>query len=88
MRRVNTTVVAAQDETVVLGGLISESKGFTTSKIPLLGDIPIIGNLFKTTSREEKRTELIVFLKPTIITNIDQASKITEDLKKQLKWLK
>ena len=88
MRRINTTVVAAQGETIVLGGLISESKGFTVSKIPILGDIPLLGMLFKTTSKDNKKTELIIFLKPTIITNIDQAAKITNDLKKELKWLK
>jgi general secretion pathway protein D len=88
MRRINTTVVASQGETIVLGGLISESKGFTVSKIPLLGDIPLLGMLFKTTSKDDKKTELIIFLKPTIITNIDQAAKITNDLKKELKWLK
>jgi general secretion pathway protein D len=88
MRRINTTVVASQGETIVLGGLIAESKGFTVNKIPLLGDIPILGVLFKTTSKNDKKTELIIFLKPTIITNIDQAAKITQDLKRELKWLK
>ena len=88
MRRINTTVVAAQGETIVLGGLISESKGFTVSKVPILGDIPLLGMLFKTTSKDDKKTELIIFLKPTIITNIDQAAKITQDLKRELKWLK
>jgi general secretion pathway protein D len=88
MRRVTTTVVAAQGETIVLGGLISESKGFTVSKVPILGDIPLLGMLFKTTSKDNKKTELIIFLKPTIITNIDQAAKITQDLKRELKWLK
>ena len=88
MRRVTTTVVAAQGETIVLGGLISESKGFTVSKVPILGDIPLLGMLFKTTSKDNKKTELIIFLKPTIITNIDQAAKITNNLKKELKWLK
>ncbi|MEI9475783.1 MAG: type II secretion system secretin GspD [Deltaproteobacteria bacterium] len=88
MRRINTTVVAAQGETIVLGGLISESKGFTVSKVPLLGDIPLLGALFRTTSKDDKKTELIIFLKPTIITTIDQAAKITNDLKRELKWLK
>ncbi len=88
MRRINTTVVAAQGETIVLGGLISESKGFIVSKVPILGDIPLLGMLFKTTSKDDKKTELIIFLKPTIITNIDQAAKITNDLKRELKWLK
>lgn len=88
MRKVNTTVVAAEDETVVLGGLISESKTYTVSKVPILGDIPLLRTLFKTTSKDDKKTELIIFLKPNIITNIDQATKITRELKKELRWLK
>jgi general secretion pathway protein D len=88
VRRVNTNVVAAQGETIVLGGLISESKGYTVSKVPILGDIPLLGSLFKTTSRDDKRSELIIFLKPTIVANIDQAIKITQELKGTLRWLK
>ncbi len=88
MRRATTTVVAAQGKTIVLGGLISENKSFTVSKVPILGDIPLIGMLFKTTSKTDNKTELIIFLKPAIITNIDQASKITNELKNELKWLK
>ena len=87
-RRINTSIVAAHGESIALGGLISESKGWTESKIPLLGDIPLIGPLFKTTSKENRKTELLIFLTPTIMTTVDEMSKITRDLKKELKWLK
>ena len=88
MRRVNTTVVAAQGETIVLGGLIFETKGNTVTKIPLLGDIPLLGALFSTTSKDNRKTELVIFLKPTIVANVDQATKITNDIKRELKWFK
>jgi general secretion pathway protein D len=87
-RRINTNVVAAHGESIALGGLMSESKTWYTSKIPFLGDIPVIGPLFKTTSKENRKTELLIFLTPTILSSVDEASKITRDLKKELKWLK
>jgi len=88
MRRVNTTVVAAQGETIVLGGLIFETKANTVTKIPLLGDIPLLGALFSTTSKDNRKTELVIFLKPTIVASVDQATKITNDIKRELKWFK
>ena len=88
MRRVNTSVVAAHGESIALGGLMSESIGDTENKIPILGDIPLLGNLFKTTSKENRKTELLIFLTPTILTSVDETAKITRDLKKELKWLK
>jgi general secretion pathway protein D len=87
-RRINTSVVAAHGESIALGGLMSETKGWSTSKIPFLGDIPVIGPLFKTTSKDNRKTELLIFLTPTILSTIDEASKITRDLKRELKWLK
>jgi general secretion pathway protein D len=88
MRRITTSIVAAHGESITLGGLMSESKTLNTSKIPLLGDIPVIGPLFQTTSKENRKTELLIFLTATILTSIDEMSKITRDLKKELKWLK
>ena len=87
-RRINTNVVAAQGETIVLGGLIFENKSKTVTKVPFLGDIPLLGYLFKTTSDSIRKTELVVFLKPAIITKMDQAAKITEDLLREMKWLR
>ncbi len=86
-RRINTNVVAAQGETIVLGGLIFENKSKVITKVPFLGDIPLLGYLFKTTSDSIRKTELVVFLKPAIITKVDQASKIADDILRQMKWL-
>ena len=87
-RRINTSVVAAHGGSIALGGLMSETIGRTQSKIPLIGDIPLLGELFKTTSNEKKKTELLVFLTPTILSTVDEIAKITRDLKEELKWLK
>ena len=86
MRQINSTVVAAQGESVVLGGLISESKTATVNKVPLLGDIPLLGVLFRTTGKDVSKTELLVFIKPTILSSIDDAAAVTNQLKKELKW--
>jgi general secretion pathway protein D len=86
-RRINTNVVAAQGETIVLGGLIFENKSKVVTKVPLLGDIPVLGYLFKTVSDSTRKTELVVFLKPIIITKVDQAAKMAEDVLREMKWL-
>lgn len=88
VRRINTNVVAGDGQTIVLGGLISNTQGREESKVPLLGDIPLLGNLFKSQSREERKTELIVLLTPHIIKNLEEAKDVTEELKSRLKWLK
>lgn len=87
-RRINTSVVAAHGQTVVLGGLMKETTGLTVNKVPLLGDIPLIGHLFKSTSKTKKKTELIVLVTPTILTTTDSAAKITDELRKELRWFK
>ncbi len=67
-RRVIETTVQAQDGgTVVLGGLITDDQLSTNSKVPGLGDIPVVGELFKSRSRDNNRRTLFVFMRPTII---------------------
>ena len=88
IRKINTNVVAQSGQSVILGGLISENRGYTVNKVPILGDIPILGNLFKTTTESKRKSELIVILTPTIINNPEEAAYITKELKTQLKWLK
>ena len=88
IRKINTNVVAASEQSIVLGGLMSETQTTTESKVPLLGDIPGLGALFKSKSKEKRKTELIVILTPKIVSTIEEASKITEDFKKELKWFK
>ncbi|NDW21281.1 type II secretion system secretin GspD [Alteromonas hispanica] len=66
-REIKTTVIVDDGGTIVLGGLIDEDIQESVSKVPLLGDIPILGNLFKTTSTSKRKRNLMVFLKPTIV---------------------
>ncbi|MFT4655133.1 MAG: general secretion pathway protein D, partial [Patiriisocius sp.] len=66
-REIKTTVIVDDGGTIVLGGLIDEDVQESVSKIPLLGDIPFIGHLFKTTSTSVRKRNLMVFIKPTIV---------------------
>jgi general secretion pathway protein D len=63
----NTVVVTPNGQTVVIGGLISNTKSSADSKIPFLGDIPIFGQLFRSSSKAEGKTELLMFLTPHIV---------------------
>lgn len=66
-REVTTTVLADDGAMVVLGGLIDEDVQESVSKVPLLGDLPIIGHLFKSTSTNRRKRNLLIFIRPTII---------------------
>ena len=66
-RRLTTTVMADSGQIVVLGGLINEEVQESIQKVPFLGDIPILGHLFKSSSSGKKKKNLMVFIKPTII---------------------
>jgi general secretion pathway protein D len=67
IRSADTVAVTPDGETVVIGGLMQNSKTETTTKIPFLGDIPLLGNLFKRTQLSDSKTELIIFLTPHIV---------------------
>ena len=67
VRSADTVVVTPDSQTVVIGGLISKDKTSTESKIPFLGDIPFLGNLFKRTVKSEVKNELLIFLTPHIV---------------------
>lgn len=66
-KRVKTQVRVNNGETLVLGGIFDGDENSTVNKVPLLGDIPMLGNLFKTTSKESSKTELIIFITPRIV---------------------
>ena len=76
-RRVENTVVVADGETVVIGGLIGEDYDETVNKVPFLGDIPVLGWLFKTTTRSLTKKNLLIFLTPHIVRSSDQLEKET-----------
>ena len=66
-REIKTTVIVDDGGTIVLGGLIDEDVQESVSKVPLLGDIPVLGHLFKTTSTSKRKRNLMVFLRPKIV---------------------
>ena len=66
-RSIQTTVLADDGQTIVLGGLISDDRTRTNSQVPVLGSIPVLGNLFKSHIEQKNRQTLFVFLKPTIL---------------------
>jgi general secretion pathway protein D len=68
-REIKTTVMVESGQTVILGGLIDEDVQESVQRVPLLGDIPFIGHLFKSTSNSTRKRNLMVFLKPVIITD-------------------
>ncbi len=77
-RSINTTVIVKDGSTVVIGGLIDESFSEVEFKVPCLGDIPFFGYLFKTTSRGSERTNLYVFIQPTVVNNPAEAQALLE----------
>jgi type IV pilus assembly protein PilQ len=68
-KHVQTQVLVENGGTVVLGGIFQQVERQDTSKVPLLGDIPVVGNLFKTTSKTNDKTELMIFITPKIIAD-------------------
>jgi general secretion pathway protein D len=66
-RAADTVVVTGDQQTVIIGGLMQDSKAKMETKIPLLGDIPVLGNLFKRQQASNSKVELLVFLKPHIV---------------------
>ena len=68
-RRVSTKVIVNNGDTAVLGGIYEETVTDSTDKVPLLGDAPILGNLFKRTNRGTVKQELLIFLTPRILSD-------------------
>ena len=76
-RSVSTTVMVDDGQIIVIGGLIDEEVQETESKVPLLGDIPIIGALFRSSSTTTKKRNLMIFIKPTIIRDAATMERIS-----------
>ena len=76
-REIETTVLVDNNQIIVLGGLIDEDIQEVVSKVPVLGSIPILGRLFQSSSSSTSTKNLMVFLKPTILTDSDVANQIS-----------
>jgi general secretion pathway protein D len=77
-RTISTNVMVNDGELLVLGGLIDESQSSIETKVPILGDIPYLGVLFRSTSKSSENKVLMVFIRPTILRNSGQASEISK----------
>lgn len=86
-REAETSVVAKNGETLVIGGLIQDRKDNTSSGVPLLSKIPLLGNLFKFSTYSVGKTELIILITPKIMGNSKQALSVTDEVKAKLKGL-
>lgn len=78
-REIKTVVMADSGATVILGGLIDEDVQESVQKVPLLGDIPFIGHLFKSTTTSTRKRNLMVFIRPTIIRDGKLMNEISKD---------
>lgn len=77
----DTTMMIKDGETIILGGLIKNTKQQTINKVPVLGDIPLIGLLFKNRSLQDVKKEIIVFITPHILTNENRQTVSRQDYK-------
>lgn len=77
-RSADTVVVTPNGQTVIIGGLMYDSKAESDSKIPLLGDIPLLGNLFKRKTKSDAKTELLIFLTPQIVGAPAELAAVTQ----------
>jgi general secretion pathway protein D len=84
-RRITSTVAVQSGETVVLGGLIQDSRDRSESGLPFLRSLPGIGLLFGSKGRDNTRTELLVLITPRAVTNQREVRRVTEELRKRLR---
>lgn len=75
-RSIETTVLAASGETIILGGLIQDDVTDTEKRVPVLGSIPVMGNLFKSKTKRQTKTNLVVFIRPTVIANSEDGNRL------------
>ena len=76
-RSIKTTILADNNSTIVLGGLVEDDIVESTRKVPLLGDIPWVGRLFRGTTRSHTKRNLMVFLRPTILRNSENVAALS-----------
>jgi general secretion pathway protein D len=83
-RRIKTTVIVNNGEGIALGGLIQDRSTQKVIQIPLLGDIPIIGNAFKDKENSVEKTELLIMLTPRVVRDLNEAQAVTEEYRSKV----
>jgi type IV pilus assembly protein PilQ len=66
-REMGTKVLVDSGQTVVLGGIYQEERNFSTTKVPVLGDVPVMGHLFRRRGNDDQKRELLIFVTPSIL---------------------
>ncbi len=84
-RSIEGTVTVDDGQILALGGLIEDTYSTTRSQVPLLGDLPYIGGLFRSESRARKRTNLMVFLRPVVMRDAESVNKLALDRYEQIR---
>ncbi len=84
-RSIEGTVTVDDGQILVLGGLIEDTYTTTQSKVPLLGDVPVLGQLFRSESRQRKRTNLMVFLRPIVMRDAMAQQRLSDDRYEQIR---
>ncbi len=83
--KISTTVAVQSGETVALGGLIQDTRTRKTQGIPLLSRLPIVGPLFGSKQDDTDRTELLVLITPRVVRNMDEARRVTDELRRRVR---
>lgn len=83
-RETETTVVVQSGETIVIGGIIADTKRESRSGIPFFMDIPVLGQLFRSRSDESDRTELIILITPYVVRDRSEARSVTDEFKSRV----
>jgi general secretion pathway protein D len=86
-RQISSKVAVRSGDTIVLGGLIKDNRSSGKSGVPLLKDVPLLGNLFSNTNNTGKRTELLVVLSPRVVRTDPEIREVSEDLRDRLRGL-
>ncbi|MDT7928229.1 type II secretion system secretin GspD [Tepidimonas sp.] len=84
-RSIESTVLVEDGGIVVLGGLLQDEYGGNQDKVPGLGDVPVLGNLFRSEKRSRKKTNLMVFLRPVVVRDARQSENLTLD---RYEWMR
>jgi general secretion pathway protein D len=83
-RRIKTSVVVSDGEALALGGMIQKSNTVSRNQIPIVGDLPAIGNLFGSKDNQVGKTELLVIITPHVIRNLTEARQVTDEFRREL----
>ncbi|MDK9775101.1 MULTISPECIES: secretin N-terminal domain-containing protein [unclassified Vibrio] len=85
-RSLQTRMLADSGDTIYMGGLISKDNNNSEKKVPILGDIPVVGNLFKYKSEKQNSTELVLLITPYVINSRDEAQFYTKEFRNVTGW--